>query len=104
MAALTADEYDQALADYYASGGEPIEIKSVSAFVVDPATGKRAAGAAVSTIVAPGKWNETRFTVDADGTKRINWGETLQARVENAPVLYLGGTAAAGFLLWRTFR
>ena len=101
---LTEAEYDQALADFYAQGGEPVEISSLYAYVIDPVTGDRDPAVPIAARSNIGKWNEEIYTLDADGTKRMDWGETIAARWENAPLLYGGGLAAGGFLLWRAFK
>ena len=101
---LTPEEYDAALEDYYAKGGKPIELSSVFATVIDPATGEQKAGTGVSAVINIGKWNEEVFYVDPEGKKTVDWGETVARRWKNAPLLWGGGAAAGGFLLWRLFR
>ncbi len=73
MSQMTKAQYDAAVAQYQASGGEPIEISSMLATIVDPATGKQVPGTLVSATVNVGKWNQRNFTIAPDGTEVTNW-------------------------------
>lgn len=52
----------------------------------------------------PGKWDETQYRADADGTMRVDWASTTRARIGNAPVLYAGGGLLAAYILTKAVR
>ena len=67
-----------------------MELTHITAFVLDPATGKQMAGTGSTTRSNIGEWNETLSHTSADGKRSIDWPETAKARVRNAPVVYAG--------------
>ena len=104
MPAMTQAEYDAAVTAYQASGQEPIEISTMFAKIIDPATGQQKAGTAISAQINIGKWNEKIYTIEPDGSEVVDWPATLQRRWENAPLIYGSAGAGLAWILWRALR
>ena len=69
---------------------DPIELSSITAFIIDPATGQRMEGTGFTTNSNMGQWNQTISHTSPAGVRRIDWPETAKARVRNAPIVYAG--------------